>query len=63
MKVQIKRDGEIIEVDNVTIILDDETKFKISQSSTSKGIEVNKIDFDNGDISVKPCYANQIEVR
>lgn len=63
MKIQLERDGEIIEVNNLIIILDEETSFKIRESSTSKAIEINKIDFNDGNISVRPCYANQIEVQ
>ena len=61
MKVQLKRDGEILDVSSVTITIG-ETKYRISENN-QKEIEVNKVDFDDAAISVKPCYSNQIAIK
>ncbi len=61
MKLQLTRDGEIIDVKNVTVILGD-TEFKI-QANNQGGLEIMKINFDDGNIQVLPNYSNQVTLK
>ena len=62
MKIQIKRDLELIEVNNVTVVIG-ELRYKVSESIDG-GLVINKVDFEkNSAMSVLPQYANQIEIK
>lgn len=61
MKLQLERDGEMIDVKRIIIHIG-ETQYRISETNLKK-LEVNKHDLDDTDILVKPCYANQVEIH
>ncbi len=61
MKAQLKRDGNIHEVANVTIHIG-ETRYRISETNEGE-LKINKHDFNDSNISVRPCYANEISVK
>lgn len=61
MKLKLKRDGEIIEVDKVTVLID-ETEFRISVTKQGELI-INKWAMDEGAICVQPRAVNEIFVK
>ena len=61
MKIQIERKGQIQDVKNIKIILNKDVSFKISVNNLGE-LEINKTGFDDGDIKIRPNYANQISI-
>jgi hypothetical protein len=61
MKVQLKRDGEEIEVKNLFVIIG-ETRYRLTETNQNE-LEINKHDLDDTSISISPCYANQIKIK
>ena len=61
MKIQLERDGDVIEAKNIRVLIG-ATSYRLSETNQGT-LEINKYDLYDADILVKPCYANQIEVR
>jgi len=60
MKVQIKRDSELIDL-NYLVVEINGSRFRLSEENGK--LVVNKHNFDDDAICVNPQYANQIAIK
>ena len=60
MKIQTKIDSEVLEV-NILIVIIGNTKFRISEEFGE--LIINKINFEDGNVSVRPQYTKQITIK
>jgi len=67
MKIKIERNGEIIEVDKVSIQFDD-CEYHIKETTLAYkddgNIEIIKISFEkSSSIAITPCVSNHIRIK